>query len=439
MDVLLQDENQAGSPIAGSAGNGWTVRRVRRRNRRLLALVCLGFVTVAAFAPAAESEFAALVREAFERNPTVKAARAEWAASIARLPQARALPDPMVRFDVFGESVETRVGPQRSRAGVSQAFPFPGTLKQAEGVAAKEVRVRQLAYEIALRDLVVDLQVGVHELLYLQGAAAITAQNQELLEHVLQVATARYATDKAKLADVLRAQSQLAQLGYDLILLRELEAVEVARVNALLDRPSEQPLAALSAPALRSPQGTALELEATALAQRQELAMARAMAAKAREAVALAGLRNKPSFELGAMWIETGDGGEDPWLLGGGMRVPLWGERNQSRVAEAEAHVEAAEQRVRALENETRAAVKSVYFKLQNARRLVALYEESLIPQAKAAMAVAEQWHDGETPDMSGFLETQGVWLNFNLARLRALTDQQQHRVRLERLLGGVK
>jgi hypothetical protein len=38
---------------------------------------------------------------------------------------------------------------------------------------------------------------------------------------------------------------------------------------------------------------------------------------------------------------------------------------------------------------------------------------------------------------VSGLLETQSVWLNFNLARLRALVDHQQYVARLERLVGG--
>ena len=52
-------------------------------------------------------------------------------------------------------------------------------------------------------------------------------------------------------------------------------------------------------------------------------------------------------------------------------------------------------------------------------------------------MEVAEQWHDGEVKDVSGLLETQGVWLNFNLARLRAVTDYQQYLAKLERVVGG--
>jgi outer membrane protein TolC len=265
-----------------------------------------------------------------------------------------------------------------------------------------------------------------------------------LLQHLLKLTNARFAEGKAKLQDVLKAQSQLAQLGYDLVLLRELENVETAKLAALLDVPTSTIFGDTGMPPLNVVELSVEELEEAALAQRQELAIAGAMAEKRREAVRLAKLKNRPKFTLSAMRIETGEAampvsesGKDPWLVGVGVSIPLWLGRNRSRVRQAELMETAAAARERALENDTRAELKSVYFRLENARRLVELYEKSLIPQAEQAMEVAEQWHDGAVQDVSGFLETQSVWLNFNLARLRAATDYQQYLARLERLVGG--
>ena len=128
--------------------------------RRLYLLALL----IAEFATAAPVTLPELLSEAFERNPDVRAAQLAWRASIDAIPEATSLPDPMIRFDYFGENVETRVGPQKSRVGVSQGFPFPGTLRQAGEVASRESRLQQLGYEIAVRDLIVDLKVSYFEL-----------------------------------------------------------------------------------------------------------------------------------------------------------------------------------------------------------------------------------------------------------------------------------
>ena len=99
---------------------------------------------------------------------------------------------------------------------------------------------------------------------------------------------------------------------------------------------------------------------------------------------------------------------------------------------------EAASDDLRAMAAETRAMVRKTYFAARNAMRLVDLYEKTLIPQAKQAMQVAEAWNVDKEKNLSGLLETQSTWLNFNLARLRAMTDYQQSLSRLERLAGGL-
>ena len=85
----------------------------------------------------------------------------------------------------------------------------------------------------------------------------------------------------------------------------------------------------------------------------------------------------------------------------------------------------------------TKVALRKIYFRLENARRLIELYETTLIPQAAAAIEVAETWHQEGPKSITGFLETQSVWLNFNLARLRAIADYQQNVAQLEQLVGG--
>ena len=84
------------------------------------------------------------------------------------------------------------------------------------------------------------------------------------------------------------------------------------------------------------------------------------------------------------------------------------------------------------------ANLKKIYFRMENSRRLVELYENSLIPQAEKTIEIAETWHQkGEPKSIAGLLETQSVWLNFNLARARDIADYKQNLARLEQLIGG--
>ena len=80
--------------------------------------------------------------------------------------------------------------------------------------------------------------------------------------------------------------------------------------------------------------------------------------------------------------------------------------------------------------------VTRVFFRIQNAERLVLLYGESLVPQAAHAMEIAEQWHDSGRTTFGRLLEARSVWLNFQLAYHRALADYEQMVVRMEQLVG---
>ena len=391
------------------------------------------------------TSLATLIQEAFETSPRIKSARSRWQAVVERYPQVVALPDPMVAYGYFAQSVETRVGAQRHRIGLKQKIPYPGKRRLKGEVVRKDVEIARLGYETAVRDVIVEIKTSYHELHYLNAAIELTRQNQELLKHVLRIATTQYAEDKATLNDVLRAQTQLGQLEYDLITLKELALTETTRINSLLSRSPEMPLR-LAAPLPYRELDTPLaSLYKQALEQRQEIQIARKRVERGDKAVELAHRLNRPDFTVDLLYIETGgalnptpDDGKDPLVIGVGVNVPIWGAKNRARVAEARYAREAASMGVRDLENRTQAQVKTLYFKLENSRRLVELYRDQLIPQAKKSMELSETLYRDGKGSFTDFLETQSVWLNFNLAQQRAIADYQKSVVKLEQVTGGV-
>jgi cobalt-zinc-cadmium efflux system outer membrane protein len=263
---------------------------------------------------------------------------------------------------------------------------------------------------------------------------------------MVKLTSIQYAQDKATFSDLLKAQSQQAQLSYDLILLRELQEVEEANIRSLLNLPQDTPLGAPVSVSYMTLKTSLDELGQRALQQRQELQIADLMAQKAEKGVQLAKMQNKPMFNLELMTIETGDAlmlgtqdsGKNPWSIGLGFSIPLWSAKKNGRVREAELNQQTALENKQWMEAQVLANLKKVYFRLENSRRLVELYENALIPQAEKAIEVAETWHqEGEPESISGLLETQSVWLNFNLACARAIADYQQNLARMEQITGG--
>jgi outer membrane protein TolC len=351
----------------------------------------------------------------------------------------------MFMYAYFLRSVETRIGQQNHRVGFTQQFPYPGTLEAGGEVAQAAAQIARARYEAATRDVIVDLKISVHELAYLRRAETITRQNQDILNQILAQTITLYAGGDATLNDLLRAQSQAAQLEYDVLLLEELAAVEIAKIAGILDLPASTVVGPTATVPYLPIEVPIEELEARALAGRQEITIDKLVANKAAEAIDLAVLQTKPMFSFDVMTVQTGgalmpgtrDDGKDPWTIGLGVSLPWSSEKNSSRVREAELQRDAALARKDALARQTATDVHKLYSKLRNAQRLVELYQDTLIPEAAAAMQIAQEWHRDSPKDVSGFLETQTVWLNFNLARVRAIADYQLSLARMERLLGS--
>ncbi len=384
-----------------------------------------------------------LVRQAVEKNPEIKAARLEWARVIQRYPQAVSYDDPMLTFTYGVEEIETRLGPQDHVLSLSQRLPFPGKLSLKGDVVAKEVEIARTRYERTVRDVIVDVKKSFYELYYIDRAIKLTEQNKKVLEHFTKISTTDYALDATALNDVVKAQSQYAQASYDLILLKEMRAAEATRLNTLLDRDPEYRIEGLEEPQIGEFDHTLEELYEWAV-KNEELRIAGLEVEKNDLEVSLSKYKYLPDFSLGVNYSSIGDparaglddAGRDALSVTFGINIPIWFSKNRAAVSEAELKKERALRERAAVRNEILNRVKNTFFKLTNSERLIELYGKSLIPQAQQSMEIAETWYKEGQGSFTGLLETQSIWLNFQLAYFRAVADYLKNLAELERITG---
>ncbi len=120
-----------------------------------------------------------------------------------------------------------------------------------------------------------------------------------------------------------------------------------------------------------------------------------------------------------------------------GVSIPLWANKNAAVIRQADAERDAAVAGRASVVVETKTMIQDAYTKLSNAERLVLLYRDSLVPQAEQVMLSTEELAREDRMRLGDYLEAQTVWLNFTLAKERALADYQQAIARLERLTGA--
>ena len=386
----------------------------------------------------------ALIKEAIANNPNIKRVRYRWGAAIEKIPQAGSLPNPMFSYTYFPEPIETRLGPNDHRYMLSQTIPYPKKLSLKEKIAGFEAQAAALDHQKGIRDVITDLSESYFELLYIQKALKITRQNKDIIEELAKIGAADYAADSSTLNDVLTAQSQLAQLNYDFLLLHELKETETTRINTLLNHPPEATIGELEDTKVQLPYSIT-ELYDISSINQEEIRIINTNIEKMRSAEKLAELSYMPDFKLELLYsqIDTPDGtmqpedaGRDAYGIKVGISLPIWSSKNDSMINEKSMKKKEMIEMKNARINMTNSMIKNIYFKINNAKRLMELYSDTLIPQAKATMQKAEEWYKQKNSSFAQILETQSVWLNFNLAYHRAAADHNKYAVKLQNLLG---
>jgi len=372
------------------------------------------------------------------RNPGLHAAFDRWTAALEQVPQSRALPDPRISYAEFLESVQTRVGPQERRLGVSQMFPLFGKLGLRGEVASHAADAAGGRFEQERLDLHLRIVRLWNDYFYLGRSIAVTEENVRLVENLEHAALAQYSTGKASHSAVVRAQVELGRLEVRLRSLRDQRGPFLAMLNAEVDRPSDAPIGWPTAPA-ETRSGFDAQLERS-----PQLAAMLAVADREDAAARLAGKNGIPDLTLGFEYIVTGeavmpnvlDSGQDASMATASINIPLWFSRNGAERSQARARHSAAQRDLAQLHNRLRANLERARFEVRDADRRVELYELTLLPKARESFAVTR---DAFTSGDAGFLDlidTQRTLLEFQLAHQRALADQATRRAELAVLVG---
>ncbi|MBW1680697.1 MAG: TolC family protein [Deltaproteobacteria bacterium] len=392
-----------------------------------------------------EASLQTLIAYAARENPRIRAARQAWKAALENFRVVTGYPDPMLMATYFPDPIETRLGPQDWTMTLSQKIPFPGKLAGEGRVVEADVRVARLELDKTIREVVRSVKESFHELRYIREAKRVARENLELLNHLRKVGESAFAARRTTLLDVIKAQEQVGQLHYDLVLLDDLEQTETTRLNTLLNRPPGAPIGRLGDVSGGSLCYTLEELYRIAEENQEDIQMARAEINRAEAKLHLARLETMPDFNVGLFYsgigkpdvpVQPPDAGRDAVGVRVGLTVPLWFGKNRGRVERALAERESARARKEAQVNRYREKIRSTYFKLKNAARLMDLYRNELLPQAAGAMEIAETWFREKESSFSDFVEAQSLWYHFRLALERATADYGKNLAALEQMAG---
>ena len=173
---------------------------------------------------------------AAENNPGLKAKFSEYMAAMEKVPQVGTLPDPNVAFGYFIEPVETRVGPQKYRFNLAQAFPWFGLLDAKEDVATELANAKFEEFENTKSNLFFEVKTAYYNYYFIEKAIEITKENIEILEIFKRLSLVKIEAGTATVVDELRVELELNDLENQLALFLDTKYSFMVKFNDLLNR-----------------------------------------------------------------------------------------------------------------------------------------------------------------------------------------------------------
>lgn len=389
------------------------------------------------------------VRDALNRNPALLESLARYRASLQKVRQVTALPDPMLSYSQFIRSVETRVGPQLNTFTLSQKLPWFGKLDLKGQIAFKEAAALYQLFKARERDIIADVKRAYYELSYVDRAVEVTNEEQSLLDHYETLAQARYSQGEGLQQGVIKIQAELSQLVDRLALLDRQREVLIARLNSLMDRPPQTRIPKVG---ILSTPSISLDLEqlyALGEKNRQELKAALSRIEKNERSIELAKKDYWPDVTLSAGTANVGgrndpsgvllpppDNGKNAFSFSVGINLPIWRDKYHAGVLEATEIAIAERRNYAKIRNDMEFSIRDQVVRLETLRDQLDLYERVLIPQADEALNSSEAAYETGQLGVLDLLDSERFLLRTRLIQERYSADLLRALAELERAIG---
>src|SRR3990167_8586767 len=166
-----------------------------------------------------------LVKIAQENNPEILAAKKQWEASLARVPQAKSLDNPNIglTFEKIhkGTLKLNETMPDDRIVTFSQFIPLFGKLSLKGKIALVESQMFAAEYKNKELEVVNLVKNAYYDLFMKYKEIELKKQILELLKGIAGTAEAKYAVSAMTQEEVYKIHSEIARLNNDLVNLEQ--------------------------------------------------------------------------------------------------------------------------------------------------------------------------------------------------------------------------
>ncbi len=394
--------------------------------------------------PPTSGELSGYLAYALQNSPETRAAFEQWRAARYRISLATRLPEPNISFGYYLRSVETRVGPQRYKIGVTQTFPWPEKLTAGEDAASEQAKAAALVVDTTALEIARKVANAYWALWLINEEYRLMSGHDLVLETLTGAVRGRLQTGTASLADLNQVTLNIAR-HHDhqgkhqeaarkaSALLREAMGAQV-RGEVLV--PSDSPDSGL--PKLSEEKLAEMSSLHPHIERFSHLAASATHRARSQRADRF------PRFSVGLGLIGTGeaassvaDSGKDALIISAGLSVPLWAgsysDAQQAELAIANSKEAMAEASRRGAE----AMLVATLSDTRDAQRRIDLYRNTLLPQAETTLQAVLGGYQIGNSTVAAVILAQRDLVELQLEHAGARVDRATSWATLEYLVGA--
>ncbi len=378
---------------------------------------------------------------AAKNSPALKAKFNEYNASLEKVPQVGALPDPLLTFGYFIMPVETKNGPQQAKVSFTQMFPWFGTLNNKEDVFISAAKSKYENFEDAKSNLFFDVKSTYYDLYFIQKGIDITLENIKILETFKRLALIKIEAGTASGVDELRVELELNDLENNLALLKDKWFVNTVKFNNLLNvddyRDIQMPETLwvddlqyskqniIDSLTMNNHQLKSLDLLKESFAYNEQ---------QGRK-------QGSPNIILGVDYTAIGksgispDAGKDALMVKVGITIPLYRKKYSAMVNEAVIQQQVVEDKKLDKINVLETLFEKVYSEYTDANRRIVLFKKQS-ELAKRAISLLESEYANSGKNFEEILRMDKSVLKYSLELEKARADKQASIAFINYLMG---
>jgi cobalt-zinc-cadmium efflux system outer membrane protein len=385
-----------------------------------------------------------LIDEALQNNPEILAAKQKWEVFKEKVPQARALADPMLGLGIISLPTNFSFRDEdmtMKEISISQMFPFFGKRRLMGEMAGKEAEAVYNEIQEKVNRIIREVKTAYYDLSHVYRTTEVVQRNKGIMENFAKIAETRYSVGEGIQQDVLKAHVEVSKMVDELIMLGQRKRALEAKLSALLDRPPETQVGEPEEVVFRKLSFTIEELQKTAVDINPTLMGMKKMIEAKEKAYALAKREYYPDFNFKFAYGQRDNGPEMKRrdMLTGMMElnIPIFYKTKQDRkVAETKADVLNWEAQYRAMRNEILFMVADMTAMANQRERQYELYRTGIIPQASLQVQSAMSAYRVGKADCLTLLDSQLTLYRYEIEYHQAITEYEKSVANLEAAVG---